>query len=317
MPAIVVSLAEKKKPLTYFQQILRQKGLLDEMDRIIYDEIFDDEYYYDEILSPMPNLAEFEKKKTEEVKIKVKDMPLEIACLYGNPVLSREQEHHEFRKFNFLKYKAKKLQNKQSFAAEMATIRNLEEAIKVKKFLASCNVRLAMFAAKLRLRIIKVGNIFDLFAEANLSLMRCIPCFDFTMGDKFSTYATFAIARNFSNHRKNKEAPYEELFVNGIDTEFFEGILDDLSDLEKKETKQFNNSIIDKLLEQVSERQELVIRKYSQLNEEDKRPTLEQIGREISLSKERVRQVKELGFEKLAEIANSMTLDEFIKEFVK
>ena len=46
-----------------------------------------------------------------------KDLPAYLASLYEVPLLTREQEAHQFRKYNYLKYKAAKLRDQLDPAA--------------------------------------------------------------------------------------------------------------------------------------------------------------------------------------------------------
>src|SRR6185436_8359349 len=57
-----------------------------------------------QILSPMPVVATSAKKTRGPA-----GLPPYLASLYEVPLLTREQEYHLFRKFNYLKFKASKL----------------------------------------------------------------------------------------------------------------------------------------------------------------------------------------------------------------
>ena len=41
-------------------------------------------------------------------------------------------------------------------------------------------------------------NFFEMVSDGNMSLIRAIEKFDYTKGNKFSTYATWAIMKNFA-----------------------------------------------------------------------------------------------------------------------
>ncbi|MGL4419417.1 MAG: helix-turn-helix transcriptional regulator, partial [Gemmataceae bacterium] len=62
------------------------------------------------ILGPMPDQEEFDSK-SESMKAP-KDVEPQMAYLYGRPLLTREQEAHLFRKMNYLKFLANKIQDK-------------------------------------------------------------------------------------------------------------------------------------------------------------------------------------------------------------
>lgn len=42
------------------------------------------------------------------------------------------------------------------------------------------------------------ANFFEMVSDGNMSLLRAIEKFDFSRGNKFSTYASWAIMKNFA-----------------------------------------------------------------------------------------------------------------------
>ncbi|HPP52738.1 MAG TPA: sigma factor, partial [Thermoguttaceae bacterium] len=148
-----------------------------------------------EILAPAP------PADTPARKVRCpSDVPPYLASLYETPLLTRQQEVHLFRKMNYLKYKAAKLREKldpeHPDQALMDQIeRCYEEAVGVKNEIIRANLRLVVSIAKRRVR--GTGDFFDLVSDGNMSLIRAVEKFDFTRGYKFSTYATWAIVKNF------------------------------------------------------------------------------------------------------------------------
>jgi hypothetical protein len=103
MPALLM---DKDRELNSFEVMLKGDNLLFELERVMYCDDFDDESKVSEILGEMPDMEGFQKE-CRRGRLRVSsDVPAELASLYGQGVLSREQEHHEFRKYNFLKYMA-------------------------------------------------------------------------------------------------------------------------------------------------------------------------------------------------------------------
>ena len=128
-------------------------------------------------------------------------LPPYLASLYEMPLLTREQEQHVFRKYNFLKYRAGKLREEldpaQPRAALMDEIESLyQQAIETKNEIARANLRLVVSIAKRH--VTPDQNFFELVSDGNVSLLRAIEKFDFARGNKFSTYASWAIMKNFA-----------------------------------------------------------------------------------------------------------------------
>ena len=129
-------------------------------------------------------------------------MPPYLASLYEVPLLTREQEVHLFRKFNFLKYKAEQASRASSIqrgpkSSVMDEIERLyESAVATKNQIVRANLRLVVSIAKRHVG--PADNFFELVSDGNMSLIRAVEKFDFARGNKFSTYASWAIMKNFA-----------------------------------------------------------------------------------------------------------------------
>ncbi len=128
-------------------------------------------------------------------------LPPYLASLYSIPLLTREQEGYHFRKMNYLKFKAAKLREKlDKSRPQMRGMDAIEElldrAIEIKNFLIRSNLRLVVSIAKRHIK--PTSNFFEMVSDGNMSLIRAIEKFDYTKGNKFSTYATWAIMKNFA-----------------------------------------------------------------------------------------------------------------------
>ncbi len=148
------------------------------------------------ILMPMPANDEPVKKARLP-----SGLPPYLASLYEVPLLSRNQEAHLFRKMNFLKYKACKLREKLDAGQPKSTLMDqieelYEEAVATKNQIIRANLRLVVSIAKRHVG--PVENFFELVSDGNMSLMRAVEKFDYARGFKFSTYASWAIMKNFA-----------------------------------------------------------------------------------------------------------------------
>src|SRR5690606_14713406 len=119
-----------------------------------------------EIMGPMPE-SDTPTRKTRGPS----GLPPYLASLYEVPLLTREQEYHLFRKFNFLKYKATKLREKldpaRARTSEMDQIESLyDEAVKVKNQIVQANLRLVVSIAKRH--VSGTEDFFSLVSDGNM-----------------------------------------------------------------------------------------------------------------------------------------------------
>src|SRR5205085_12013466 len=91
------------------------------------------------------------------------------------------------------------------------------EASAIKAHLISSNMRLVVAIAKRHAA--QTDNFFELLSDGNMSLIRAVEKFDFSRGNKFSTYATWAIMKNFARsipeekrRRERYMTGHEEVF---------------------------------------------------------------------------------------------------------
>ena len=102
------------------------------------------------ILGPMPVPADGKAPRRTKPP---KGLPPYLADLYENPLLSREQEMHLFRKMNYLKFLANRLRERVEPARARTAVldeieRLQEEALAVKNQIIRANLRLVVSIAK-------------------------------------------------------------------------------------------------------------------------------------------------------------------------
>ncbi len=254
-----------------------------------------------EFTAEMPE-AESQTKRARAPK----DLPPYLASLYEVPLLSKVQEQHLFRKMNFLKWQAAQLRTRvaadpgRARSSDLDTIERLqEEALMVKNQIIRANLRLVVSIAKRH--VLGSVNFFELISDGNMSLMRAVEKFDYSRGNKFSTYASWAIVKNFARSIP-EENNHRDRFVTGHE-EMFEAAADNRTDEQELETAQKNlRQTVQGLLGQLDPRERLIIESRFGLggNEEC---TLENLGRQLGITKERVRQIEARAQEKIRRIA--------------
>jgi RNA polymerase primary sigma factor len=238
------------------------------------------------------------------------DLPPYLASLYDVPLLSREQEHHLFRKMNYLKYRAHQLRAALDPArcteAGLVAIERLQaDALTVKNQIIRANLRLVVSIAKKRVG--PTNNFFELVSDGNMSLIRAVEKFDASRGFKFSTYASWAIMKNFSRSIP-EENQRRERFMTGHDA-LFESAPDNRSDQYERESgHRRSQAIVQGMLGRLNERERRILISRFGIGGADEQ-TLEQLGRELGVTKERIRQIESRAQEKLRKIAIEERID--------
>jgi RNA polymerase sigma factor (sigma-70 family) len=281
---------------------VRAKELVRQPVDYIYNADFDDPARAREMLADMPGLKEFESKRSG--KSPPKDVPAHMAHLYEWPLLTKEQEQHVFRKMNFLKHQLHKFQESldpgKARVQDLIRIEELKEGIKeCRDLLISCNQRLVYAQAKQKLAVGE--NIDDLVSDGNMSLMRAVEKFDYSRGNKFSTYATWAIMKNFARSIPDAKT-HKQRYMTGHD-ELFQAKADVRTDeQEVLAAADAARARVNRLLEHLDARTREVIRMRTGLDGSEEM-TLEQIGQHFGITKERVRQINVRGMKQLREWA--------------
>jgi RNA polymerase primary sigma factor len=221
------------------------------------------------------------------------------------PLLNKEQEQHLFRQMNFLKHKAFRLREHLDPArARIQDLKQIEDlqdqASTVKDLLVKCNMRLVVSIAKKHSA--QTDNFFELLSDGNMSLLRAVEKFDYSRGNKFSTYASWAIMKNFARSIP-EEKHRRERYVTGHE-ELFEAAPDRRSDEhEQLASAEQAAHRVNRLLEYLEPREQQIIRMRAGLDDHTKGMTLEEIGKQLGITKERVRQLNVRTMNKLRTIA--------------
>ena len=244
-----------------------------------------------------------------------KGLPIYLKSLYKTPLLTKDQEQALFRRYNYLKYKASRVQArvKDTRLPHVEDIEEFEklmdEANRVKNRIIQSNLRLVVNIAKRH-----VGpqtNFFELISDGNMSLMRAVDKFDYTRGFKFSTYASWAIMKNFARSVP-QEGARRDRFMTGRDE-----LLEMSKDLRFEGEESYTEpdisvrQNIEKVLDQLETRErEIVMRRFG-LGEMPAQ-TLEEVGRHFGVTKERIRQIEGRALSKLRALLSPGALEEVL-----
>jgi RNA polymerase primary sigma factor len=285
---------------------IRAQRLMDQPIDYIHSPAFDDPVQAGAILADMPDAEAFEEARR---KLRIpKDAVPELVSNYEMPLLTKDQEQHLFRKMNFLKHRAKVLLDEMKLPSGLINVAklrvealdqieaHLKESSKIKELLIRCNMRLVTSIAKKHSG--QAENFFELLSDGNMSLMRAVEKFDYSRGNKFSTYASWAIMKNFARSIPD-EKNRRERFVTGNE-EVFDAAEDRRTDEnECLAAAAQATAKVNRLLDHLEPREREIIRMRSGLDNGSEAMTLEKIGEKLGITKERVRQLNVRAMKKL------------------
>jgi RNA polymerase sigma factor (sigma-70 family) len=282
----------------------RAKKIIESPFRVIYHEEFDKAGSWRHIMTDMPESEQFSDKRTEIHALRNSSIAPEMIPCYQEPLLTKKQELHLFRQMNYLKYRAKKQMGKMNprrvgCKRVLRIEALLGSAVKIRNQIAASNFRLATML--LRKQSFRDGSISSekIIGDAYFDILKAIDYFDYGRGNKFSTYATWVMRRNFCRVMQD-QGKYHSRFPAGSDN-FFDGQQGKESGYDEEIHYDQTKKLVKKFLRYLKKdgtgdvsRQTYAIEHWFGLNGHEKK-TLEAISKKMGVTKERVRQLKEKG----------------------
>ena len=232
-----------------------------------------------------------------------KDVPAYLKSLYLTPLLTGEQEQHLFRRYNYLKFKlGRALRSTDADELAATTFDALADLVGqidvVKQRIVAANLRLVVSIA--RKHVGWSPNFFEIISDGNVSLMRAVEGFDFARGNKFSTYATWAIVKNYA--RTVPEEHYHAArFVTGSE-ETLHAAADEHTETVSAGDRRHVSVAIAAALHELTERERDIISHHFGLGTAGSVATLEQLGHRFGVTKERIRQIEQKALGRLREL---------------
>ncbi len=299
-----------------------RQAALSEADRTLLEAILADEYDYMD--HPLFDLA------TDEAERQIFDEPDPIAqpdTSWYHPAMSwadepklgksatktltAAEERVIFAQYNYCRFRVATLRETIVHEADPdpAVIREMldwhHKAKGYREQIAGLNLALVLAMAK---RVRGFDNDFgEMISEGNMALLRSVDKFDITRGFKFSTYACRAILKAFSR-QGIKHSKYKSIFPTDFDPKY------EKSNWQEEKNDQHEQDLVDELkriiagnkadlsdMEKGVIEQRFAVGDSAKLDSkgQPKPMTLEQVGRVIGVTKERVRQIQNKALEKI------------------
>ena len=228
-------------------------------------------------------------------------LPAYLAELYRTPLLTPARERALFLRYNLHRKAFAGLRAALDPAVatrrELARLRRAHEAATAtKNLIVRANLRLVVSVARKHLR--PGLDLMELVSDGNLVLMRAVDGFDTGRGHKFSTYATLALMKGYA-----RSVPQLRARIGGGDA-----ALAACPDRARPAPQRLAEAeAADRLLARLDDRERAVLLGHQgleldpsgRLREAGAAATLDELGRELGLTRHHVRQIERGALEKL------------------
>ena len=219
-------------------------------------------------------------------------------------LLSGEEEAELFMQMNYARLRIRDAANhtkmgQVGIARATEILRWHKVETEARRLLVERNMALVLsMAKKIRLNGVDFG---DMVCEGNMALLRAVEGFDCARGFKFSTYACRAILKSFTR-MANKSNRYRARFPTEFDPAYEQSDWDETC---HNEAAKYCTEMLVKILDRNSAELspievEVIVGRFG-FGDQGKRKTLVQMGRQLGLTKERVRQIQKKVIAKLRE----------------
>jgi len=231
---------------------------------------------------------------------------LESSTLGAPQLMSTQEEKLMFLRFNYCKMRLGRLQR--SIKREGLTKERGEQFMEwhrrfehYREYLVRTNLALVLAMAK-RTRLGDV-DFSEIVSEGNMALMRAVDKFNVDKGFKFSTYACRAILKAFSRTAQQHTRSRGRLPVEFEPEMEKSDWADKRRDIVEDECIDELKTIVNRNLADLSNVEQTVLRRRFNWEQKSESPlTLEEVGKIIGVTKERVRQIQNKALLKIKQV---------------
>jgi RNA polymerase sigma factor (sigma-70 family) len=291
----------------------RAKALLARKIEFVTSDEFNEQNVKERILAkPIDKSDKSVIENVEHIKLTGSSLSEYLHTLTDAPVLNRDDEVDMFRQYNYLKFLA--CQSRAGIKPSKVSgiiLRDIESCLskadEIKRRIIEANLRLVVNIA--RKHTLSGANLLDLVSEGNISLMNAVEKFDYSRGFRFSTFASWAITKDYARKIPDHLGRLGKATKASLANIHREMQAEDAADFAAIERA--HHSLTQVIKENLTEREQYVImNRFGLVGPPIKKETktLVQIGREINLSKERIRQIELVALQKLRQ---SLSPEEF------
>ncbi|WP_010585051.1 sigma-70 family RNA polymerase sigma factor [Schlesneria paludicola] len=219
--------------------------------------------------------------------------------------LTVQEERYWFTKMNFLKFRAEQhrrlLDLRHPDQQRVDGIQaDLWESQQIRNRIVQANLRLIVALAKKLSHSLETMS--ELISEGTTPLIRAVELFDVHLGNRFSTYATWAARNQMLRWLKRNRSALEG--ASRKESPSLESLPDKRPIADAAESERPTSAeTVNRLMSTLSERERTIVAARFGLDGQPHSQSLAEIAKQMDLSKERVRQIALASLEKLREYA--------------
>lgn len=277
--------------------------LLRKIEFIASDEFLETDAKAKILGTPPDSVKPAVAKSIEPFGLTDRSLPDYLRTLKKTPVLNRERELELFRRYNYLKYLA--CITRAGMKATLTSSTHLEQiegyldqAEDIQRAIIEANLRLVVSIA--RKHTSGGANLSDLISEGNLALLRAVEKFDYSRGFRFATFASWTIAKGFARKMPARTARRDRKAAESLARMQEDSREEEAADLAAIERA--HQSLAQVIADELDPREQyIILNRFGPIGQpiKKKTKTLRQIGDDLGLTGERVRQLELIALQKL------------------